>query len=223
MIITKTILNKDNKGAHYMNINLLDWFGYLASLVVLISLLSSSILRLRWINLVGASLFAAYGFMIGSLPTAMMNLGIVVIDIYYLFRYYSAKEFFQVLEITPDSNYFNSFMDFHKDDVKKFFNKENMKITDATIGFYVLRNMVPAGVFIGEPLSSTRLRIDLDFAVAEYRDFKIGDYIYNKHPQYFLDFGFNELVATTSNDAHTKYLEKMGFVKQGQEYIKKLG
>lgn len=205
-----------------MNINLLDWFGYLASLIVLISLLSSSILKLRWINLVGAALFATYGFLINSIPTALMNAGIVVINIYYLAKIYSSKEYFQTLEITTDSNYFQSFMNFHKDDVKKFFNQNQYKISDSTVGFYVLRNMVPAGVFIGEPLSSTRLRIDLDFAVAEYRDFKIGDYIYNKHPEFFLDHGYEELVAITSNEAFSKYLTKMGFSKQGQEYIKKL-
>jgi len=206
-----------------MDINFLDWFGYLASLIVLISLLSSSILRLRWINLLGATLFAIYGFMIGSIPTGFMNLGIVLIDIFYLVKIYSSKEYFQVLEITPDSNYFKSFMDFHKDDVKKFFNHENYKISDKTIGFYVLRNMVPASVFVGEPLSSTRLRIDLDFAVAEYRDFKIGDYIYNKNTEFFLNHGYSELVAQTNNESHGKYLTKMGFAKAGNEYIKKLG
>lgn len=205
-----------------MNINLLDWFGYLASLIVLISLLSSSILKLRWINLVGATLFSIYGFLIGSIPTALMNAGIVLINIYYLAKIYSSKEYFQTLEISLDSNYFQSFMAFHKDDVKKFFNKEHFKLSESTVGFYVLRDMVPAGVFIGEPLSSTRLRIDLDFAVAEYRDFKIGDYIYNKHPEFFLNHGYDELVAVTTNDDFSKYLTKMGFIKNGQEYIKKL-
>lgn len=206
-----------------MNINLLDWFGYLASLIVLISLLSSSILRLRWINLVGATLFSIYGFLIGSLPTAGMNAGIVAINIYYLFKIYSSKEYFQILEITPDSNYFKSFMAFHKDDVKKYFNKEEFKISDKTVGFYVLRNMVPASVFVGEPLSSSRLRIDLDFAVAEYRDFKIGQYIYEKNTEFFKNNGYNELVAMTSNEDHKKYLLKMGFELKGDEYVKKLG
>ena len=206
-----------------MNINLLDWFGYFASLVVLISLLSSSILRLRWINLVGAALFATYGFLIGSIPTAIMNLGIVLINIYYLFKFYSSKEYFQILEITPESNFFKSFMAFHKEDIKKFFTQDEFKVSDKTVGFYVLRNMVPASVFVGEPLSSTRLRIDLDFAVAEYRDFKIGQYIYEKHTEFFLSHGYNELVAISTTDEHSKYLEKMGFVKEGNEHIKKLG
>ena len=61
-----------------MDINLLDWFGYLASLIILISLVSTSIIKLRLINTVGATLFATYGILIGSLPTAGMNAGIVL-------------------------------------------------------------------------------------------------------------------------------------------------
>lgn len=205
-----------------MEINLLDWFGYLASFVVLISLLTNSILRLRWINLFGAALFGIYGLLIGSLPTAMMNFGIVIIDVYYLVKIYSSKEYFQILELTPDSNYFKSFMDFHKHDLEKYFSHSDYIFTEATVGFYVLRNMVPAGVFVGEPIDEKRLKINLDFAVPEYRDFKIGNYIYNKHTEFFLNHGYEELVVTSSNDDFTKYITKMGFVKENDLYIKKL-
>ena len=67
----------------------MDYLGYAASLIVLISLLMSSIKKLRWINLAGALLFGIYGFMIQSLPTGFMNLGIVIIDIYYLVKHNS--------------------------------------------------------------------------------------------------------------------------------------
>ena len=60
-----------------MNPVLLDWIGYIASLIVLVSLLMSSVKKLRWINLGGALLFGIYGFLIGSLPTGFMNFGIV--------------------------------------------------------------------------------------------------------------------------------------------------
>lgn len=206
-----------------MGINLVDWFGYLASLVVLISLLSNSIIRLRWINLVGAAFFATYGFLINSIPTACMNLGIVAIDIYYLVKIYTSKENFQISEISLDSDYFKSFMSFHKNDIKKFFNYDHVNITEKTIGFYILRDAVPAGLFIGEPINSKQMKITMDFATPQYRDFKIGDYMYNKHPEFFIENGYKELVASSTNKEFTKYLIKMGFEQKGNEYIKKLG
>jgi len=36
---------------------LIEWTGYLASIVVLISLLMASVVKLRWINMAGAFLF----------------------------------------------------------------------------------------------------------------------------------------------------------------------
>lgn len=67
---------------------MIDYLGFIASFVVLISLLMSSIRLLRWINLFGALLFGVYGVLIGSYPTIFMNFGIVLIDIYYLTKMY---------------------------------------------------------------------------------------------------------------------------------------
>ena len=58
--------------------------GYFASVLVAISLMMSSILKLRVINLLGAALFTLYGLLIGAYPVAVMNFFIVLIDLYYL-------------------------------------------------------------------------------------------------------------------------------------------
>jgi hypothetical protein len=58
--------------------------GYIASVLVAISLMMSSIIKLRVINLFGAALFTLYGLLIGAYPVAVMNLFIVLIDLYYL-------------------------------------------------------------------------------------------------------------------------------------------
>ena len=60
-----------------LNISILEWLGYLSSVIVAISLTMSSIIKLRWFNLVGAAAFSFYGFMIGSLPVGFLNLFIV--------------------------------------------------------------------------------------------------------------------------------------------------
>ncbi|GGB54140.1 YgjV family protein [Shewanella inventionis] len=70
------------------SINLWEWVGYLASVVVAISLMMSDIKKLRWWNLIGAALFVAYGLAIDALPVALVNFFIVLIDIYYLVKLY---------------------------------------------------------------------------------------------------------------------------------------
>jgi hypothetical protein len=58
--------------------------GYTASALVAISLMMSSIFKLRVINLIGAALFTLYGLLIGAYPVAVLNFTIVLIDLYYL-------------------------------------------------------------------------------------------------------------------------------------------
>uniref|UniRef100_Q0HY62 Uroporphyrinogen decarboxylase n=1 Tax=Shewanella sp. (strain MR-7) TaxID=60481 RepID=Q0HY62_SHESR len=61
-----------------------EWVGYLASVVVAISLMMSNIKKLRWWNLLGSALFVAYGVAIQAYPVAAVNFFIVLIDAYYL-------------------------------------------------------------------------------------------------------------------------------------------
>lgn len=203
--------------------NYLEWFGYIASLVVLISLLTSSIIKLRWINLVGALLFSIYGLLLGSIPVAVMNAGIVLIDIYYLIKIYTTKEYFHLLELTPDSNYFIHFIEFFKPDLEEFFQKSDFKVTNDMVGFYVLRNTVTAGVFLASKRDDGGLDIELDFAVKEYRDYKTSKFVYEENKDFFINNGYNHLYVTSTGIEHNKYLTKIGFVptENENEYIKK--
>lgn len=70
------------------NTTIWEWVGYLASVVVAISLMMSNIKKLRWWNLIGAALFVAYGVAIGAYPVALVNFFIVLIDTYYLVKLY---------------------------------------------------------------------------------------------------------------------------------------
>lgn len=74
-----------------MNTYWLEFLGYIASFIILVSLLMSSIVKLRWINLLGSAIFSVYGFLIGALPVAFMNLCISLINIYYLIKIYHKK------------------------------------------------------------------------------------------------------------------------------------
>lgn len=68
-----------------------EWVGYLASVVIAISLMMSNIKKLRWWNLIGAALFVVYGLAIDAIPVALVNFFIVFIDAYYLRKIYKEQ------------------------------------------------------------------------------------------------------------------------------------
>jgi hypothetical protein len=70
--------------------------GYVASVLVAISLTMRSVLKLRVINLFGAAVFTLYGLLIGAYPVAVMNLFIVLIDLYYLREFIASNGYFSL-------------------------------------------------------------------------------------------------------------------------------
>ncbi|MDA3846301.1 MAG: YgjV family protein [Vallitaleaceae bacterium] len=201
---------------------MLEWLGYAASLIILISLLMSSIIKLRFINLFGSILFAIYGFMIGSIPVAVMNIGIVVINLFYLYKIYGSKEYFQLLQVDSNSKYLKAFTEFYKTDLEKFFNKSDFSIGADSFGLYILRDMIPAGIFIARKIDDKTLHVELDYAVAAYRDFKLGNYLYETKKSFFTDLGYELMTATAYNAEHAVYLQKMGFIKSEDQLFKKI-
>ena len=58
--------------------------GYTGSALVVISMLMTSIIRLRVINLIGSLIFTVYALLIRSYPTAAMNVFLVGINVWHL-------------------------------------------------------------------------------------------------------------------------------------------
>lgn len=62
-----------------------EWIGYAASAGIVISLLMTSIKKLRIINTIGCILFVIYGVFVKAYPVVISNSLIVLINIYNLF------------------------------------------------------------------------------------------------------------------------------------------
>ena len=68
----------------------LEYIGYLASLMVLLSFTMKSIKKLRLVNMIGCILFIIYGFLMPSfrigLPIIIANSAILSVNFYYLLK-----------------------------------------------------------------------------------------------------------------------------------------
>jgi hypothetical protein len=196
-----------------MEINILQWIGYVASIIIALSMTMNSIVKFRWINLAGAITFSTYGFLIGALPVGFLNGFIVCVDIYYLFKIYSKKETFETLEVRADNKYLLRFLDFHNKEIQKFFPGFTYKPEMNTISFFILRNTAVAGLFLAHREDNNVLKVGLDYVVPEYRDFKNGKFIYLRLRRKFIDDGFDKVVTSGNSAKYVKYLKKIGFTE----------
>lgn len=204
-----------------MEISLLQWIGYLASIAIALSMTMSSILKFRWINLAGALTFSTYGFLIGALPVGFLNAFIALVDIYYLYTIYSKKEVFEILEVRADNRYLLRFLQFHEKDIQHFFPGFAYQPELNTVSFFVLRNMAVAGVFLAHRKENHCLSVGLDFVLPEYRDFKNGKYIYLRLRNRFINEGFTKVIAEGRSEKYSSYLSKLGFEKNSEGLFEK--
>ncbi len=205
-----------------MQTDILSLFGYFASLIIVVSMTMSSIVKFRWINLAGALAFATYGLLIHAIPVTVLNGIIVLVDVYYLTKIYRKKEVFETLEVRGDNKYLLAFLTFHQKDINKFFPDFTYKPEMNTISFFILRNLNVAGVFLAHREKEDILYVGLDFVKSEYRDFKNGKFIYQRLRPRFIEQGFKRVFAPASSTKYMKYLKKLGFTKDKEGNFSKI-
>src|SRR2546428_511020 len=93
---------------------LVEMTGYMASLLVAVSLTMSNVWRLRWINLCGALLFTLYGLLAGARPVFVVNAYIVVVNAYFLLQLATRRDYFAYVDVTGTNvRMVQKFLDFH--------------------------------------------------------------------------------------------------------------
>ncbi len=188
--------------------------GYLASLLVVISLTMTSVVRLRIISLLGSITFAIYGGLIGSAPIIVTNVAIIGINVWFL-----RKEFalggpngrdLGVSHIRSDSPFLADFIAFHLIDIHRFQPDFHVPTGDDVVTLLLTRDGLPAGMLIGRRDGST-LTVDLDYVLGPYRDSRLGRWLYGPGAEVFRRDGVTALRSAGTTDAHRKYLERVGF------------
>jgi len=191
--------------------------GYAASLLVAGSLMMSNVARLRWINLVGAVTFAAYGVLIHAWPVFTVNLFIAGVDAYFLGQMLLKKDFFTLLPIQGCDTFGRKFLRFHEADIRRFFPDFSPDDMQNRPGFFVLRNMYPAGLFFYSVVENGDIAIRMDYVVAEYRDGRNADFLFRILNEQFSPRGAQRFTVRTKVPAHRKYLLGNGFEPDPKE------
>ena len=194
-----------------MTAPLIEWFGYGASVVVGVSLLMTSVVRLRWINLAGSLLFTTYGLLIHAYPVAVLNFAIALINVWHLSRLHRRRDRLTVVPTDPANPVLAEFLRHHEAGIRKFFPEFRAGAADADLALLSLREAQLAGVILGRRLGSGTLHVTLDYVAPEYRDFKVGRHVFAEKPAALRSLGFTRVAAEAPTREHRAYLERVGF------------
>ena len=188
--------------------------GYVASLIILVSLLMTNVFRLRQINLAGALLFALYGYLIRAWPVVGMNLVIAGIDGWYLLQSMRYSAFYDLAPASSvGSEYLKRFFLFNERELLKFAPGLTLEDLLEAHTCILFRNMLPVGLFSYRQ-AGPDADIVIDFMIPEYRDFKAGRYLYRTKRMFFKEQGIKRFHAVARHPTQPRYFSQNGFVRE---------
>lgn len=198
-----------------MNTQLIwELIGYFASALVLVSLLMTSIKKLRVINAIGSLIFSIYAIVIHSYPTAIMNGILVIVNIYYLVKLMRTEVSFSFIEVNAEDAMVKHFLQKYEKDIHSFFPDYNLQKVNKA--FAVYQDSTFAGITLGNDLGDGSLELIVDYSAPQYRDHAVGNFMYSQLAKY----NYKKLIYSGNEPKHTEYLLKMEFKMENGNYIK---
>jgi len=186
--------------------------GYLASVLLGISLMMNDDLKFRWINAFGCLFFIVHGFMIKAFPIVLTNGFLLLINVYYLFKIYRTTEDLELIEFNGNEKLVHKFFEFYKKDIHQLFPDFLNEDKDNNLRFLVLRDLVIATIFIAELKEDGTAVIKLNYTVPKYRDDKVGKFILNKENNFLTGKGVKRIIyESVVSKRYERFLKKMNF------------
>ena len=180
--------------------------GYVGSALVLISFLMASVVKLRVVNAVGSTIFAVYALLIHSYPTMIMNICLVLINLYYLWKMRNSEPNYRLVALRPSDSFVDFFLGEHREDIAKCFPDRNWHEDELDRAFLVCHGDTPAGLMLGKEKNGM-LDVVLDYSTPAYRDSSEGRYLVEHLPQE----GLTLLRYEHAEEGHVGYLKKLGY------------
>ncbi len=201
---------------------MVETLGYAASFIILVSLTMKSIVRLRWINAAGSLLFVAFALLTRSIPTVVMNLGIIGIDLFYVFRMARIRSEYRMVHAERHSAFLSFFYERHREEIEGIFGEEAFS-ESTNFAWFAVDDEI-AGLFAWKETTPTECRILIDYVTGRYRDTRVGRYFFEDRLSSFREKGYALFRYVNVGESHWKYLRKIGFTEDSPGcFSKKIG
>ena len=198
----------------------IEAIGYVATGLILIAMLMTSMVRLRIINMIGSFIFAVYAFLIHSYPTMVLNGVLVLINVYQILRLVKGKKPYDLIRASVSDGYVAYLRDTSYEDICHWFPEFPTLKEKADLAFIVCCDKSPAGLFLGKLTAPGEIEVIIDYALPAYRDTTVSKFLYEK----LIEDEYKKLVFDQNAPGHTGYLLNMGYQQNSDgAYVLELG
>lgn len=197
---------------------LLELLGYVGTVLTLMSMMMTSVVKLRTWSAIGSFISMVYAIICSAWPVVFLNVGLIVINLYHLLRMRHNKVLFECVRFEPEERGLQFFLNYHTRNIQYCFPGYEYHPKKDTAAFMVFADGEAVGLLIGTR-EGTVLNVELDYAAPKFRDCSVAEHLF----AYLKEQGVTALVAErkpTDYVQHKTYLTKMGFENREGKQVK---
>jgi hypothetical protein len=200
----------------------LDVLGWGGSALLVYSLLQTSVLRLRVLNLAACLILVVFNAVIGVWPMAAMNAVLSLINLRFIvpmLRQRHDDAVFQVLEVAPDDEYLRHVLRVHEADILRFNPDFVHDPGDADqASFLVQKGDETVGVVLLRREQEVA-HVLLDYVTPRFRDLSPGEFVWRRSG---LLAGRGVRRVVTRPGMVNPYYDRVGFRRAGDTWVLEL-
>jgi hypothetical protein len=200
-----------------MEINWLEVLGWTGSVVLVISLLQTRIIRLRLINLTGSLVLTVYNMAIEVWPMVGLNVVLSAINVFFLVTMLRTRHdprAYTVLEVQPDDRYLQHLLSVHAEDISRSF-PHFTGVQAHQSAFLIVHGDEAVGIVVIEDAEPGVAQIVLDWVTLRYRDSTPGEFVFRRS-DILSSRGYSRVM--TMPDTTEAYYPRIGFTPHGDRY-----
>ena len=198
----------------------MEWYweviGYTGTALVILSMMMTSVTKLRVLNICGSVLSTVYAVLGAAWPIVIMNVCLMCINAFHLIRGFVQKKRFGYVRLGAADPTAEYVLSIHKKEIEKDFPEYTLTgQRDAEI-HVVYAEAEAVGMLVGHTEDGCFF-IEMDYVVPKYRD-AVGKFLLPSMKQE----GIRRLTCSVGSKTHERYMKKLGFANDGGILIKML-
>ncbi len=151
-----------------MNIYL-EIFGYIGTALVIISMMMTSVLKLRIINMCGGVISLIYAVLTNTWPVAVLNACLVCINFVQTIRQLRKKDSLTFAKVSMSDGSFKYFLSYFENDIKKFSDCDASVLCEDDSVYLIFSASQTVG-FVAGQREGTQYKIKMYYAAPQNRN-----------------------------------------------------
>lgn len=201
---------------------LLEIIGWFGSALLVVSLVQTRVMRFRALNAAASAVLIGYNLAIEVWPMVGLNIVLVGINLWIIVgllrRRHDARAY-DVVRLGVTEPFLAHLLVRHAEDISRFNPAPEELLAGAEHAFLVSERDAVVGVVLSRTgAAPDEQQVVLDYVLPPYRDFTPGEFVFRPDGP-FAQIGTRRVLASPAMTASEKYLDAVGFRRDGERRV----